>query len=349
MNKLLFKLVCLLIPPLRKLSTRINQLTEENAKLKEENENNLISKLHKILWAEKDVRQSLEEAGIKISPNNFYANIPSVTEIESSFEYSDNVINKPPYIECDIFGSPQENKHLLDTLTQYSNEYCPPTEGDEKEPKGFFWANSQFSYSDAMSYYSFLRLLQPQNVVEIGSGFSTLVAADAIKKNQKGKILCIEPYPKEFMDQLDNIEIIKKPAQAISDGWLNNNLTDGDILFIDSTHTVKTGSDCLHIYLRLLPKIKHDIYVHVHDIFLPFGIEKDWLLDKHIYWTEQYLLLSFLLDNPKAKFLYGTSYHKHANYDLLKKFMHGRSEIRGASFWFEYSGTDNKIKQEVLT
>ena len=75
MKKILFKLACLLIPPLRKLSNRINQLTEENAKLKEENENNLIPKLHELLWAEKDERQSLEEAGIKISPNNFYANI----------------------------------------------------------------------------------------------------------------------------------------------------------------------------------------------------------------------------------------------------------------------------------
>jgi hypothetical protein len=68
---------------------------------------------------------------------------------------------------------------------------------------------------------------------------------------------------------------------------------------------------------------------------------KDWLLDHHIYWTEQYLLLAFLLDNPKTEFLFGSCYHKWANEKLLSKFMHGRAMLGGGSFWFRYRGSRN--------
>jgi len=170
--------------------------------------------------------------------------------------------------------------------------------------------------------FALLRHIKPKNIIEIGSGFSTLVAIDAIAKNDVGSITCIEPFPREFLEKSNIIKLIKKPAQNISPEWLNSNLNDGDVLFIDSTHTVKTGSDCMHIYLRLLPKIKRDIYVHVHDIFLPFGVPEKWLLDQHIYWTEQHLLLALLLDNNKTSFLFGSSYHSWKNPELLDGLKH---------------------------
>lgn len=290
-----------------------------------------------MLWANKEDRQQLEKTGVKIAPCNFYSNIPSITEIENSYEYTNSAA--PPYSTCNIFGSPASSMALLEKLTTYSAEFQPPEDGDDIAPTGFFWKNSQFSHADAMSYYAFLRHLKPNKVIEIGSGFSTLVAIDAINRVGGGEIMCIEPFPRKFLEQSNAVSLIKKPAQDITIKWLNDNLNDGDVLFIDSTHTVKTGSECLHIYLRLLPQIRHRIYIHVHDIFLPFGMPQTWLLDHHIYWTEQYLLLAFLLDNPKASFLFGSSYHQWANESALKTFMHGRAAAGGGSFWFEYSGT----------
>ena len=79
--------------------------------------------------------------------------------------------------------------------------------------------------------------------------------------------------------------------------------------------------------------------MHVHDIFLPFGMPPHWARDNHIYWTEQYLLLAFLLDNPKVKVVFGTAYHEYANAPLLTKLMYGRAPVGGGSFWFEYDGT----------
>ncbi len=216
---------------------------------------------------------------------------------------------------------------LLAELQPFADEFTPDAE---------FWNNSQFSFSDAMAYYCFIRKYRPQTIVEIGSGFSTLVALEAVKRNGSGRIVCVEPYPREFLLNA-NVELVQQPAQSITlaqlDAWLSS---DGDFLFIDSTHTVKTGSDCLHIYLRLLPKLRRRVLVHAHDIFLPFGMPQEWLLQKQIFWTEQYLLLALLTDNPRARVLFGSEYLRAFHTDALTRWMGGKAAAGGGSFWFEY-------------
>jgi hypothetical protein len=184
-------------------------------------------------------------------------------------------------------------------------------------------------------------MLRPANIVEIGSGFSTLVAIEAINKNRAGMVHCIEPFPREFLKKDNRIALYTVKAQDIDPGFLNGILRDNDILFIDSTHTVKTGSDCLHIYLRLLPEIRRNIFVHVHDVFLPFGMPQNWLLNQQLFWTEQYLLLAFLIDNPKASVIYGSNYNEKWNSLLMEKLMGGKYPFGGGSLWFGYNGTHN--------
>jgi hypothetical protein len=128
-------------------------------------------------------------------------------------------------------------------------------------------------------------------------------------------------------------------AQDLTPEMLNTMLEDGDVLFIDSTHTVKTGSDCVHIYLRLLPNLTKRVLIHVHDIFLPFGMPQKWLLDTHIYWTEQYLLMAWMIDNLRVTLLYGSAYHDHFNGELLQGLMRGRYQRGGSSFWIQYDGS----------
>ena len=194
-----------------------------------------------------------------------------------------------------------------------------------------------------MAYYAYIRRIRPQTVLEIGSGISSLIALEGLRKNGSGKLICIEPFPRPFITTLGNeggLGLQTLRAQELTAAKLNSILEDNDILFIDSTHTVKKGSDCLHIYLRILPQINKKILVHVHDIFLPFGMPQKWLIDHQIYWTEQYLLLALLIDNPRAKLLFGSAFHTHFNADLLSQFMHGRADGGGCSFWFEYDGRD---------
>ncbi|OGO61321.1 MAG: hypothetical protein A2032_02915 [Chloroflexi bacterium RBG_19FT_COMBO_49_13] len=297
----------------------------------------LIPVLHRLAWADKATKAKIQKAGVDVIRSNYYSNIPSIEDIENSYEYSSM---DPPYLDRVIFD---ENKlrTVLESLLEYSGEFDPPVDGEEDNCQRFFWKNSQFSYSDAIAYYCFLRMLQPKNIIEIGGGFSTLIAVEAIEKNRTGQIHCIEPYPREFLKSEDKISLHISKAQDIEAGFLNDILKDGDILFIDSTHTVKTGSDCLHIYLRLLPKIRRNIFVHVHDVFLPFGMPKEWLLNRQIFWTEQYLLLAFLIDNPKASLLYSSVFNSKWHSNLMETLMGNKYPAGGGSIWFRYAGNAN--------
>ena len=162
----------------------------------------LINSARQLVWAKKAVRRDSENAGVKVLPCNFYSSVPSITEIENSFEYSSV---QPPYADSPIFGLPETSRDLLETLNGYSSEFQPAEDGSEESPVAFFWKNSQFSYSDAMSYFGFIRHFKPSRVVEIGAGFSTLVAMDAIAKNGTGEITCVEPFPRAFLEKTDKI------------------------------------------------------------------------------------------------------------------------------------------------
>jgi predicted O-methyltransferase YrrM len=192
-----------------------------------------------------------------------------------------------------------------------------------------------------MAYYAMIRHLKPKRVVEVGSGFSTLVASAALAQNGSGEIVCIEPFPRPFLSSVPNVvQVVEKPVQQLDSAFFNELLGDGDILFIDSTHTVKAGSDCLHLYLRVLPALERKVMVHVHDVFLPEAMPQDWALNKHIYWTEQYLLLAYLLDNPRVKVWFGSNYHRLVNQEMLSNMMHGRGQAGGGSFWFQLAPRD---------
>lgn len=307
------------------------------ARVTDEEFNAALPVMQKLLWGEQQDRERLQDLGLNLIPVNFYSNTPSIAETFSAFEYTEA---EPPYLNCGIFDPHALRAQLLD-LIPYAADFAPAVVGDFDTCRSYFWKNGQFTCSDASAYYAYIRRLRPNNIVEIGSGFSSLIALEALAKNGHGRLHCIEPFPRPFITALaaeGALTLHAQRAQALTAERLNALLDDGDILFIDSTHTVKTGSDCLHIYLRLLPHITKNIMVHVHDVFLPFALPRHWALEHQIYWTEQYLLLALMIENPRTRLLYGSAYHKHFNDDLLTALMHGRSESRGASFWFEYDG-----------
>jgi hypothetical protein len=287
--------------------------------------------LRQLLYAPYPIRDFLQREGVNVSPSNYYSEIPSIEEIQSTFE-------QPAKLYCQNLFSKVALDKYLQSLLPYSVEFNPPKILDG-ESSQFAWSNKMFSYSDAMAYYSFIRHSKPNQIIEIGSGYSSLVALEALSKNGIGKLTSIEPYPSNFLEKNNDICLIRKKAQEIEVQHLNDTLENGDILFIDSTHTVKHGSDCVHIYLNLLPQIKHDIYIHVHDIFLPFTFPRSFLLDHQIYWTEQYLLGAYLLDNPKIEILYSSAFSERNSKDLLDAFMHKRWGCGGSSLWFKYKGS----------
>jgi len=294
----------------------------------------LIRLAKKILWSDSKARKILQDNKVNIIPANFYSDIPLIDEVNASFEYRE--------ADSEIYNSGVFNKKnisgFIDEICGYSCEFTPPLEGDRENPSGFFWGNPAFSYSDAMAYYCVIRHFKPERILEIGSGFSTLVANQALVKNGKGKLTLIEPYPRKFLDNLECVEtIIESFVQDIPVAEMVGLVESADIWFIDSTHTVKVGSDCLYIYLLIMPQISKDIIIHSHDIHLPYGLPKNQVLDKHIYWTEQYLLYAYMLDNPKIDILFSSAYANKSLPDSLDNLMGGKYPRGGASIWYKLS------------
>lgn len=290
------------------------------------------------LWQDKEVKRYLQAGGVNLTPANFYSNLPLVEDIEQSFEYAEEEAGLAPYAAGGLF----DHEAILDfarRIGEYAHEFDPPAEGDPKDPQGFFWGNPTFSGCDAMAYYCVLRMLRPRRVLEIGCGFSTLVADMALRANGGGEIVCIEPYPMPFLHRVVSISrIIEKPVQAIPVDELVDLVESSQVWFIDSTHTVKTGSDCLYLYLKVMPQVRTEVVCHSHDIFLPYAMPQNWALEKNVFWTEQYLLQAYLLDNPKARVLFGSNYLRRAAPGACAALMQGRDRLRGASLWYRLDG-----------
>jgi hypothetical protein len=287
------------------------------------------------------IRESIQKHGVNVLPIDYRVDTPSIEEIRSSFEYANGGV--PPYLNEKVFNA-RKMAGVLKRISKYAEEFRPDVEGNDATNEGFYWNNPMFSYSDAIAYYCFIRHYRPKTIVEIGSGHSTRIALEATRRNGLGKIVCVEPYPRAFLKNNRDIELIARPAQAITvadlDRWL---CEEGDFLFIDSTHMVKTGSDCAHIYLRLLPRVRRRIVVHAHDIFLPFGMPQTWALEQQISWTEQYLLFALLIDNPRASVLFGSAYHDVFSKIALAAMMGGKYPSGGGSLWFDYN-PDKRLK-----
>ena len=300
-----------------------------------------ISECRSLLHAPEAVRRRIEDNGVMLIPADFYSPAPLLKDLKTTFEGVDGA--RHPLFHR-IFDHAVMARYLQG-MDSFADEFNPPVAGDEAACTEYFWANSQFSHGDAMAYYCLVRWLRPRRIVEIGSGFSTLVADAAIRKNGSGEIVCIDPYPRPFVPQIKSVsELIEMPIQAITPEAFATLLAPADILFIDSTHTVKIGSDCLYIYLVLMPSIAQTLTVHSHDIFLPFGMPPAWSRDLQLHWTEQYLLYAYLLENSRARVVFGSAYAFEFLRDPSERLMRGRYGAGGASLWYQINaGRQNPL------
>lgn len=292
----------------------------------------LLALAKRALWGSPAVRRRLQEAKLNIVPANFYSTVPSLAEIENSFERRYDASG--PYADPRLIDTARMAA-FLEELLPYAAEFASPAAGDPEHPAGFFWENGAFTGLDAMAYWCILRKYRPQRVVEIGSGFSTLVADAALRANGSGSQVLIEPYPKPWLAGLSTVAAIhKKPVQDYEPAELVELVEGGDLWFIDSTHTVKIGSDCLMIYLLAMPGLRKPMLVHAHDIFLPFGFPPKKAAERHIYWTEQYLLYAYLLDNPRAEVLLGSACAGRLLREQAARLMPAGMAPAGGSLWF---------------
>jgi predicted O-methyltransferase YrrM len=239
------------------------------------------------------------------------------------------------------FNDASHRRVLTEAFPRFIGEYDYPEHLDEASgPIGFYTQNPQFSWLDSRSLFVLLRAWRPQRVIEVGSGYSSLLIADVNRRFLAGDIdvTCIDPYPREFLrGGIEGIaRLIEQPVQRVALDEFRA-LQAGDVLFIDSSHVAKTGSDVNHLLFDVVPALAPGVHVHVHDIFLPFEYPPDWVLVQNRSWNEQYVLRALLMyAGATLRVDFGSAYAFHRFRDLvIAALAHPKGHgFAGGSLWF---------------
>jgi len=279
------------------------------------------------------------------SPGHFYSVIPSITK-----DYSNN---EPIFSNLD-FNETSHTTILNDLptyLTRFDTEFGVENNSNlstivnqrHTELK-YSLMNGAFEWMDARLLHYFLQKNHPKKLIEIGSGNSTLMAHNTnMMFNLNIEIICIEPYPSDYLKVLHDkghIQLIQSKLEDI-DLTMFTLLEENDILFIDSSHVLKLNSDVLFYFTKIFPLVKKGVLVHIHDIFFPNDYPLEWLKEGR-FWNEQYFLYVFLQYNTKYKIEFCNSYALFKYHNQLKELQKDCYEMRyqfsmtvfgGGSIW----------------
>jgi predicted O-methyltransferase YrrM len=202
----------------------------------------------------------------------------------------------------------------------------------------FYFENPNYSYGEATVYQAFLRYLRPRRVIEIGSGFSTMVLLDTVERFLPGSVDCtsIEPETKLLRSLLRagderRVKIVEEQLQSV-DKSLFTQLDEGDILFVDSTHVSKIDSDVNHILFEILPRLRRGVFIHIHDIYYPFEYPKKWIYEGRA-WNEAYLVRAFLMYNHSFRIQFFNDYIRHEHLELMTAVNPLFLKSPGSSLW----------------
>ena len=172
-------------------------------------------------------------------------------------------------------------------------EHEPPSGGPR------YWLdNPAYAHGDGVVLHLMLRHLRPSRIIEVGSGYSSALILDTCDGwLPDTAVTFVEPYPALVEGLLRDgdeahVTIHREPVQDL-DPAVFSALGPGDVLFIDSTHVAKAGSDVNHLFFEVLPRLPVGVWVHLHDIFFPFEYPDAWVREGRA-WHEAYLLRAFL-------------------------------------------------------
>jgi hypothetical protein len=232
-------------------------------------------------------------------PGHFYSPIPSMEEVRRNETHLfDCSLRELSGIDLNVEGQ----LNLLGQLTQFYGEQ--PFSAEPSAGLRYYFANGAYSYSDAIFLYCMIRFARPKRIIEIGSGYSSFVMLDTNELffDDEIRLTFIEPYDarlrsrlKDKDSDLEVVKIIPKKVQEVELARFDE-LVSGDILFVDSTHVAKVGSDVNCILFDILPRLSQGVFVHFHDMFYPFEYPKEWI-EEGRFWNEDYIVRAFLQFN----------------------------------------------------
>ncbi|MFA6440278.1 MAG: class I SAM-dependent methyltransferase [Bacteriovoracaceae bacterium] len=263
--------------------------------------------LSKIIKQTFDIWQRL---GFHITVNHFYEPIPDTGKLTDAVWSRESPMKG---IELHV----DKQLVFLDTVcSRFKHEYDSFGLNSPESDCSYYSQNGAFGEIDGDILYSMIREHRPKKIIEIGSGWSTQLAGYALERNRieygiSGQIYAIEPYPNKILKAgfPGLTQLIEKTVQEV-DLTVFEALEENDILFIDSSHIVKTDSDVCYEFLEILPCLKKGVLVHIHDIFLPREYPKNWVVNQKLFFNEGYLLQAFLMFNHAFEVIWAGNYIK---------------------------------------
>jgi hypothetical protein len=280
---------------------------------------------------------NLWKAEQKYPPGHYYSPVPSGTDI-------DRVATKSSRFQSDEIPGIDLNWAEQELVFRERASYCRETPfGDNEQNRStfrYYFENGFYSYTDGILLFAILRFLRPKRLIEIGSGFSSCLMLDVNEHWLEGamNLTFIEPYPERLEKNLKkndeaSVTILRKPVQDVPLDQFRE-LTEGDVLFIDSSHVGKAGSDVNFLFFEVLPQLSPGVWVHIHDVFYPFEYPMDWLTDGRS-WNEAYLLRCLLTHSSDFKIrIWGNALCVRRP-ELVKSLVPKCFENTGAGIWLQ--------------
>ena len=254
-----------------------------------------------------DLKQTLSAATFGADgfpPGHFYSPVVSLEDIKAR---ESHIWKKRK--EADIPGidfNTEAQLALMSALEKYYPEM--PFTPEKQDGIRYYFENDFYSYLDGISLHCMIRHFRPARIVEIGSGFSSAVMMDTgqLFFGNGIRLNFIEPYPERLhaLMRPEDHDACRVIPSFVQDCPMDifTELQENDILFVDSSHVVKTDSDLTHIFFEILPRLKSGVLVHFHDIFFPFVYPREWIFAGR-NWNETYMLRAFLQYNDSFRMI----------------------------------------------
>ena len=276
-----------------------------------------------------------QKCGFHVTQNHYYQPVPDTAKLLDDLWLQ----------HSELAGLDMNELRQMELLSlfqsRFRNEYELLPRRSTGKPHEFYLENGAFVNVDAEILYCMIRHFKPRRIYEIGSGMSTLLSAQAVLRNEQDACLpcdlvAIEPYPNDMLQRgfPGLSRLVQSPVENVPLSEFNN-LSENDILFIDSSHVLRIGNDVQYEYLELLPRLNRGVVIHVHDIFMPAEYPKEWVIRRRLFWTEQYLLQAFLSFNNSFEVLWAGAYMHLKNPEKLEAAFssYDRNRTRPGSFW----------------
>lgn len=240
----------------------------------------------------------IQDRGYHFQQRDFYSALNDLPFLTSNWDlWHERPL--PQGINWDLDAQLDEVRRISPYLSELVNV---PEDAPPGLPK-YHWKNNFWRGADALVQYGLMRHVKPRRVIEIGAGWSSLLLADALVRNQEEGseptvVDQIEPFPRtELLSALPAHWTLHETILQRADLELFDSLQAGDVCFYDGSHVARAGSDVVWFFFEVLPRLKPGVLVHVHDIFWPSDYPDDWIFNRGQTWNEQYVLQAFLMYN----------------------------------------------------